>query len=112
MGPVLYSSYELRTQTLKKIFLCSGIEINGQSSDDQSFESGVEMIDDYENFITTGPCFIDGRFMEKVVLAKGFLHKLFKKKTFFLRNLYYTPLFHSKDIKRHFSFQWKSVLKY
>ena len=43
------------------------------------------MIGDYENFITSGPCYIDGRFMEKVVLAKGFLHKLFKKKTLFFK---------------------------
>ena len=37
-----------------------------------SFESAVEMIDDYENVIAPGLPYIEGRFMEKVdVLAKG-----------------------------------------
>ena len=46
------------------------------------------MIHNYKNFIAPGLRYIVGRFMEKVdVLTEGFLYKLFKKKTFFLRNL-------------------------
>ena len=44
MGPVLYSLHELRTQTLKKIFLCSGMGINGQSSDDQAEDVSDDFI--------------------------------------------------------------------
>ena len=103
----LFSSHKQRTQTLKNIFLRSEVEIEGQNSDigdasddflsadtfcavapdesspetlwfikvKDSFKSAVEMIDDP---------YIEGRFMEKVdVLAKGYLYKLSKKKTFF-----------------------------
>ena len=46
-----------------------------------SFESAVEMIDDYKNVIAPGFHYIEGRFMEKVdVSAKGFLYELSKKK--------------------------------
>ena len=70
-----------------------------------SFESAVEMIDDYENFIAPGLRYTEGRFLEKVdVLAKGFLYKLFNKRTFFFNESVVTPLCNSKDIKRDFSF--------
>ena len=46
-----------------------------------SFESAVEMMDDYENDIAPGRPYIEGRFIEKVyVLTKGFLYNLCKKK--------------------------------
>ena len=49
----------------------------------ESFESAVEMIDEYENLTAPTLLYIEGKFMEKVdALAKGFLYKLFKKKTF------------------------------
>ena len=39
-----------------------------------SFETAVEMINDYVNVIAPGLRYIEGRFMKKVdVLAKGFL---------------------------------------
>ena len=70
------------------------------------------MIDDYKNVIDPGLHCIEGRFMEKVDFL-WFWYKLSKKKKlFFLGNLQYTPLCNSKDIKRDFSFQWKSMLKY
>ena len=60
------------------------------------------MIDDYENFITSGLCYIDGRFMEKVVLAKGFLYKLFKKKTLFFNESVVYPFVQFKGHKKGF----------
>ena len=44
------------------------------------------MIHDNESFITPVLCYIEGRFMEKLdLLARGFLYKLFKKKTSFFK---------------------------
>ena len=51
-----------------------------------SFQSAVQMIDDYKNVIAPGLRYIEGRFMKKVdALAKGLSCKLSKKKTL-LRN--------------------------
>ena len=107
----------LWTQTLKKIFLRSEVEINGQNSDDQtedvsddliladtycesssesvsfikvknSFESAAEIIKNFKDVTACGLRYIEWWFIEKVdVLAKGFLYKLSKKKNSFLRNL-------------------------
>ena len=45
-----------------------------------SFESAVEMIDDYKNIIAPGLRYIEGGFIENFdVLVKGFLYKLRKK---------------------------------
>ena len=40
----LFSSHELRTQTLKKIFLASEMEINGQNSNDQAEDVSNDFI--------------------------------------------------------------------
>ena len=148
MSCSVFSSHKLRTQILKKIFLCPEMEINGQNSDDQtedvsdyfiladtycavapdelspesiwfikvkaSFESAVEMIDDYENFIAPGLRYTEGRFLEKVdVLAKGFLYKLFNKRTFFFNESVVYPVVQLKGHKKGFFLsQRKSTLKY
>ena len=44
----LFSLHDLQTQTLKKIFLHSEVEINGQNSDDQT-----DVSDDFILEITT-----------------------------------------------------------
>ena len=98
----LFSSHKLQTQTLKKIFLRSEMEIDGQNFHDQtenvshdfiladtfravvpnksfpdsvwfikvkdSFEWAIEMIDDCKNLIVPGLRYIEGRFMEKIML--------------------------------------------
>ena len=61
------------------------------------------MINDYKNFIAPGLCYIEGRFMEKVdVLAKGFLYKLFKKKTFLFKESAVYPFVQFKGHKKGF----------
>ena len=40
----LFSSHELRTQTLKKIFVPSEMEINGQNSDEQAEDVSYDFI--------------------------------------------------------------------
>ena len=112
-----FCSHELWTQILKKIFLRSEMEINGQISGDQTENVSDEFIladtycavvpnesspesvwfikvkDSFEQLLRDrwlrkfncpwSPLYW-GRFMEKVdVLAKWFMYKLFKKKTFF-----------------------------
>ena len=70
-----------------------------------SFESAVEVIHDYKNFIAPGPGYTEGRFMEKVdVLAKGFLYKLYKKKTFFFKEFVVYRFVQFKGHKKVFFF--------
>ena len=61
------------------------------------------MINDSENFIDPSLWFIEGRFKEKVdVLAKGFLYKLFKNKTFFVKESVVYPFVPFKGHKKGF----------
>ena len=61
------------------------------------------MIDDYENFIAPDLRCTEGRFLEKVdVLAKGFLYKLFNKRTFFFNESVVYPVVQLKGHKKGF----------
>ena len=61
------------------------------------------MIHDNESFITPVLCYIEGRFMEKLdVLARGFLYKLFKKKTSFFKESVVYPFVQFKWHKKGF----------
>ena len=118
----LFTSYELRTVQLKKIFLCSEEDVQGQMSDEplendpsefliadtycavrpdslwfikvkDSCETNIEVVDDYGNIVAPGMSYIEGRFMERVdILSKGYLYKLSKKKTLFFQRICSLPL--------------------
>ena len=66
-------------------------------------ESAAKIIDDYKNFIVPGFRYIEGRFTEKVdVLAKGFLYKLFQKKTFLFNKSVVYPFVQFRGHKKGF----------
>ena len=66
-------------------------------------ESAAKKIEAYKNFIVPGFRYIKGRFTEKVdVLAKGFLYKIFQKKTFLFDKSVVYPFVQFRGHKKRF----------